>query len=74
MKLCKFHICLNCISLRLILVVESSLILLQSVPDHINMDELERKLLKQIDGVMGIHELHVWQLAGDRIIATAHIK
>lgn len=23
---------------------------------------------------MGIHELHVWQLAGDRIIATVHIK
>lgn len=65
---------MNFISSRLILVVESSLILLQSVPDHINMDELERKLLKQIDGVMGIHELHVWQLAGDRIIATAHIK
>lgn len=28
----------------------------------------------QIDGVLAVHELHVWQLAGDRIIASAHIR
>uniref|UniRef100_A0A3Q3K5M2 Solute carrier family 30 member 1a n=1 Tax=Monopterus albus TaxID=43700 RepID=A0A3Q3K5M2_MONAL len=26
------------------------------------------------DGVLAIHALHIWQLAGSRIIATAHIK
>ena len=30
--------------------------------------------LKQIDGVLAVHEFHVWQLAGDRIIASAHIR
>ena len=28
----------------------------------------------QVDGVYNIHEFHVWQLAGNRIIATAHIQ
>lgn len=30
--------------------------------------------LSQIDGVLAVHEFHVWQLAGDRIIASAHIR
>ena len=29
---------------------------------------------RQIDGVLAVHEFHVWQLAGDRIIASAHIR
>lgn len=29
---------------------------------------------EQIDGVLAVHEFHVWQLAGDRIIASAHIR
>ena len=31
-------------------------------------------LPKQVDGVLAIHEFHVWQLAGNRIIASAHIR
>jgi len=31
-------------------------------------------LLENIDGVLAVHEFHVWQLAGDRIIASAHIR
>lgn len=27
-----------------------------------------------MDGVLAVHEFHVWQLAGDRIIASAHIR
>lgn len=55
------------------LLKESALILLQTVPKQINMDQLNQKLLS-LDGVLAIHELHIWQLAGSRIIATAHIK
>ncbi|XP_072310408.1 zinc transporter 1a [Eucyclogobius newberryi] len=55
------------------LLKESALILLQTVPKQINMDRLNERLLR-LDGVLAIHELHIWQLAGSRIIATAHIK
>ncbi|XP_020795582.1 zinc transporter 1a [Boleophthalmus pectinirostris] len=55
------------------LLKESALILLQTVPKQINMDSLNERLLR-LEGVLAIHELHIWQLAGSRIIATAHIK
>jgi len=56
------------------LLRESALILLQTVPTHIQLDDIQRKLLAQVDGVLAVHEFHVWQLAGDRIIASAHIR
>ena len=28
----------------------------------------------QIDGVQGVHEFHVWQLTGDRLVASAHVR
>ncbi|XP_056284689.1 zinc transporter 1a [Pseudoliparis swirei] len=55
------------------LLKESALILLQTVPKQINVHGLNERLLC-LDGVLAIHELHIWQLAGSRIIATAHIK
>ena len=56
------------------LLMESALILLQTVPTHIEIDALKRKLLENIDGVLDVHEFHIWQLTGDRIIASAHIR
>lgn len=56
------------------LLVESALILLQTVPTHIQVEAIQRKLITQIDGILAVHEFHVWQLAGDRIIASAHIR
>uniref|UniRef100_A0A3Q3GBS2 Solute carrier family 30 member 1a n=1 Tax=Labrus bergylta TaxID=56723 RepID=A0A3Q3GBS2_9LABR len=55
------------------LLKESALILLQTVPKQINMHRLNERLLN-LEGVLAIHDLHIWQLAGSRIIATAHIK
>ncbi|XP_045492045.1 zinc transporter 1 isoform X4 [Colias croceus] len=56
------------------LLRESALILLQTVPTHIQVDAIQRRLLEKVDGVLAVHEFHVWQLAGDRIIASAHIR
>ena len=51
-----------------------ALILLQTVPTHIDIDVLKKKLLEDIDGVLAVHDFHVWQLTGDKIIASAHIR
>lgn len=56
------------------LLVDSALILLQTVPTHIQIDSLQKKLLQEVEGVLAVHEFHVWQLAGERIIASAHIR
>ncbi|XP_052009685.1 zinc transporter 1 [Xyrauchen texanus] len=55
------------------LLKESALILLQTVPKQIDMHKLNGKL-RSLDGVLAVHDLHIWQLAGSRIIATVHIK
>ncbi|XP_051510878.1 zinc transporter 1a [Myxocyprinus asiaticus] len=55
------------------LLKESALILLQTVPKQIDMHQLNARL-QDLEGVLAVHELHIWQLAGSRIIATAHIK
>ncbi|XP_066451130.1 proton-coupled zinc antiporter SLC30A1 [Eleutherodactylus coqui] len=55
------------------LLKESALILLQTVPKQIDISSLKQKL-RNLEGVEAVHELHVWQLAESRIIATAHIK
>jgi len=69
-------LCMVCLMLRSVwpLLIESAMILLQTVPSHIDIEELRSKLLKQVKGVLAVHEFHIWQLAGDRIIASAHIK
>lgn len=55
------------------LLKESALILMQTVPTHIKIQEVQERLLEQVEGVLSLHEFHVWQLAGDKIIASAHI-
>ncbi|XP_015792640.1 zinc transporter 1 isoform X2 [Tetranychus urticae] len=56
------------------LLSESAMILLQTVPTHIEVEDLRETLTKEIKGVLAVHEFHVWQLTGDRIIASAHIQ
>ena len=34
------------------------------------VEKVKERLLQQVEGVLAIHEFHVWQLAGNRIIAS----
>lgn len=56
------------------LMRESALILLQTVPTHIRIKDVQDRLLDNVEGVLSVHEFHVWQLAADKIIASAHIR
>ena len=47
-------------------------ILSESSPDHIDVDEL-RSALGAVDGVTGVHDLHVWTLVPGKDMATAHL-
>lgn len=52
---------------------ESGLILLQTIPNHINIVSLKKELLVAFPGIVSVHDLHVWHLAGAKVICTAHI-
>lgn len=58
---------------RAISLARSALrILSESSPSHIDVDEL-RGALAAVDGVTGVHDLHVWTLVPGRDMATAHV-
>ena len=48
-------------------------VLLQAAPDHVRLDELERDL-QSIDGVVDVHDLHVWTLTSEMHAASAHVQ
>ena len=54
------------------LVTQSTSILLESAPSHIDFDDLRRSL-KGIDGVTDIHDLHVWTLSSGLHSLSAHL-
>ena len=56
------------------LLKESSLILMQTVPTHIKIQEIQDRLVECVPEVLDVHEFHVWQLAGSKIIASAHVR
>jgi len=56
------------------LLKETSLILMQTVPTHLNAVEIKKRLWKAFPDIKGVHEFHVWQLSGDKIIASVHVK
>ena len=44
----------------------------EKVPENINVEELEEHILG-IEGVLGLHHIHIWSIDGQRIFATMHI-
>ena len=55
------------------LLKESTFILLQTVPEHIEVVSLKKQLMDQVPEIDGIHEFHVWRLTSNTIIASAHL-
>ncbi|MGJ7509878.1 cation diffusion facilitator family transporter [Variovorax sp. GT1P44] len=47
-------------------------ILLEGVPEEIDIDELRRSLL-EVPGVASIHDLHVWALTSGKASMTVHV-
>ncbi len=53
-------------------VKSASFILLQGVPTSVSLDALRRDI-EGIEGVLSLHELHVWQLSENKIVASVHV-
>ncbi|KAG8443769.1 hypothetical protein GDO86_009086 [Hymenochirus boettgeri] len=55
------------------LIKETGTILLQMVPNGIHVGEIGQKLAL-VPGVKSIHEIHIWELASGKNIASMHVK
>jgi cobalt-zinc-cadmium efflux system protein len=47
-------------------------VLMEAVPAGIALEGVRARLL-QFDGVTAVHDLHIWTLAGDRLLLSAHL-
>jgi len=54
------------------LIKRCCIILLQSTPDEVNMEQIKRKMLK-LEGLLSVHDLHVWQLVDGMFISSVHV-
>lgn len=51
---------------------ESVHVLIEGVPNHVDMDELKQQL-HSVDGVIGLHDLHVWTITSGLESLSCHI-
>jgi cobalt-zinc-cadmium efflux system protein len=54
------------------IIRESYLILMESVPDRFNLDDI-RRTIREIEGVEDVHETHLWAISTDHYSLTAHV-
>lgn len=47
-------------------------LLLEGVPEYINIDEIKESILS-VEGVKMVHDIHIWSLEGETDILTAHV-
>jgi cobalt-zinc-cadmium efflux system protein len=55
------------------LIRESIDILMESVPKHLNLTSI-REAVKGLNGVVNIHDLHIWSIGSQSHALSAHIK
>ena len=66
-------ICLVIVYVAWELVRDAVSVLLESVPPHIKMEEVESSMLS-IEGVTAAHDLHVWELGSGVYALSAHVE
>ena len=47
-------------------------VLLQVAPEHVDLDKIRDELLA-MEGVVDVHDLHVWTLTSEMEVASAHV-
>ncbi len=53
-------------------LLDTMKILLQSVPENISVDEIKKKLLA-LTNIEDVHDIHVWSIDGEYVVASMHI-
>lgn len=49
------------------------MILLQTIPDTIDIEIFKKTLLDGFKDIVSVHDLHIWQLSGNQYVSTVHI-
>uniref|UniRef100_A0A1I8NTD3 Zinc transporter 1 n=1 Tax=Stomoxys calcitrans TaxID=35570 RepID=A0A1I8NTD3_STOCA len=65
--------CVLVVALSYPYMKEACMILLQTIPGNIDMDNFESNLVTKFPQIVSYHDLHIWQLSSHSYIATIHI-
>lgn len=52
---------------------EAAQILLQTIPDSIDIEDFQKQIIQNFPEIQSIHDLHIWQLTQEKFVSTAHI-
>lgn len=52
---------------------EAAQILLQTIPDSIDIEDFQKQIMTKFPEIQSIHDLHIWQLTQEKFVSTAHI-
>lgn len=52
---------------------DTTSILLQTIPKNLQIQQVKTDLLEHVPEITSIHELHIWRLTDEKIIASAHL-
>ena len=55
------------------LLREATAVLMESAPGHVDVDRV-RDAIAGAPGVVGVHDLHVWGITGNRVALSAHVR
>lgn len=54
------------------LIKKSGTILMQTMPDGVDLDDVKHDL-ETLPGVLAVHDLHIWSLNREKALASAHV-
>lgn len=54
------------------LLREGAHVVMEGVPDGLDLESV-RATMAEVSGVGGVHDLHIWQVSGNRVALSAHI-
>ena len=54
------------------LIIKSSRVLMAGVPENIDYEEVGRSL-ETINGVVNVHDLHIWYMSANNTALSAHV-
>ena len=57
-----------------VLVQRSAHVLLEGAPEWLDVDEMQARIVTAVDGVKGIHHVHVWGLTPQELMLTMHVS
>lgn len=61
------------LTLNVFSVKEAAQILLQTIPDSIDIEVFQKEILEKFPDIQSIHDLHIWQLTQQKFVSTVHI-